>query len=424
MPRSDDSAGLPSLADAEWLRRPATRAVLDALRAGGAEARAVGGAVRNALMGAPVKDVDIATTALPGEVVRLAARARLHSVPTGIEHGTVTVIVDKVPFEVTTLRRDIETFGRHARVTFTTDWREDAMRRDFTMNALYCDPDGTVHDPLGGFGDLEAKRVRFIGDARERIREDFLRILRFFRFMAQYGDADAPDPEGLAAVRAEKAGLKQLSGERIRAELFLLLAAPGAVPALRLMRDAGLITPLIGVDGDVEAVERLTAIERHLSRPSDPVLRLAALSAGTQESLRERLKLSGLEAEGLAAALRCAPALDPRRDERAAKEYIYWNGAAAFTGAALIDWARSNADVDDTARAERASLAKRWSAPKLPVRGADVIALGVPAGPGVGRVMEAFETWWIAADFPTEPKRIAAQLTELARGERRARRDA
>ena len=393
MPRADDSAGLPSLAEAEWLRRPETRAVFDALRAGGAEVRAVGGVVRNALMGVPVKDVDIATTAAPKEVARLAARAGLHSVPTGIDHGTVTVIADKVPFEVTTLRRD------------------------FTMNALSCDPDGTVHDPLGGFGDLEAKRVRFIGDARERIREDFLRILRFFRFMAQYGDADAPDPEGLGAVRAEKAGLKQLSGERIRAELLRLLTAPGAVPALRLMRDAGIIAPLIGVDGNVETVARLAAIERHLSRPPDPVLRLAALSAGTQDNLRERLKLSGVEADGLAAALRCAPALDPRRGELAAKEYIYRNGAAAFTGAALIDWARSNADVDDPARAERARLAERWSAPKLPVRGADVIALGVPAGPGVGRVMEAFETWWIAADFPTEPQRIAAQLTELARGE-------
>jgi poly(A) polymerase len=281
-----------------------------------------------------------------------------------------------------------------------------------------------VHDPLGGYADLKEKRVRFIGDARERIREDYLRILRFFRFLAQYGDANAPDAEGLTAVRAEKAGLAQLSGERIRAELFLLLAAPGAVPALRLMRDAGIIAPLIGVDGNVEAVERLAAIERHLSRPPDTVLRLAALAAGTSENLRERLKLSTIEAEGLAAALRCAPALDPRRDERAAKEYIYRNGAAAFTGAALVDWARSSADVDDAARTERATLADRWSAPKLPIRGADVIALGVPAGPGVGRVMEAFETWWVAADYPAVPARISAQLAELARGERQARRDA
>ena len=186
MARAKSDGWLPSLADAEWLTRPQARAVFVALTAEGAEARAVGGAVRNALMGSPVKDVDIATTALPDEVMRLAERAGLHPVPTGIEHGTVTVVADKVPFEVTTLRRDIETFGRHAKVTFATDWREDAMRRDFTMNALYCDADGTVHDPLGGYGDLQAKRVRFIGNARQRIREDYLRILRFFRFGAQY----------------------------------------------------------------------------------------------------------------------------------------------------------------------------------------------------------------------------------------------
>jgi poly(A) polymerase len=417
MAAQPSNAVVPSLVDAEWLARPATRAVFGALRANGHAARAVGGAVRNALLCLPVSDVDIATPATPEEVIAAARAAGLEAVPTGIAHGTVTVLAGRVPHEVTTLRRDVEAHGRHATVAFTDDWEADARRRDFTINALYCGADGEVFDPLGGYADLLQRRVRFIGDARERIREDFLRILRFFRFMAQYGDADAPDPEGLGAVRAEKAGLKQLSGERIRAELLRLLTAPGAVPALRLMRDAGIIAPLIGVDGNVETVARLAAIERHLSRPPDPVLRLAALSAGTQENLRERLKLSGVEADGLAAALRCAPALAPRRGELAAKEYIYRNGAAAFTGAALIDWARSNADVDDPARAERARLAERWSAPKLPVRGADVIALGVPAGPGVGRVMEAFETWWIAADFPTEPQRIAAQLTELARGE-------
>ncbi len=253
MSRADDSAGLPSLADADWLTRPQTREVFAALTAEGAEARAVGGAVRNALMGIPVKDVDIATTALPGEVMRLADRAGLHAVPTGIEHGTVTVVAGKVPFEVTTLRRDIETFGRHAKVTFTTDWREDAMRRDFTMNALYADPDGTVHDPLGGYADLQARRVRFIGDAHQRIREDYLRILRFFRFGAQYGDARAPDAEGLAAAAAEKAGLSLLSGERIRSELMLLLAAPGAVPALRQMRDAGIIDAAARRDGRCRA---------------------------------------------------------------------------------------------------------------------------------------------------------------------------
>ena len=279
-------AGLPSLADADWLTREPTRTVFAALTAEGAQARAVGGAVRNALMGVPVKDVDIATTALPEEVLALAERAGLHAIPTGIEHGTVTVVADKTAFEVTTLRRDIETFGRHAKVTFTTDWREDAMRRDFTMNALYCDASGKVHDPLGGYGDLKAGRVRFIGDARQRIREDYLRILRFFRFGAQYGDAAAPDAAGLAAAAAEKAGMAQLSGERIRSELLLLLAAPGAVAALRSMRDVGIIAPLLGVAGEVELVERLAAIEAALQRAPDAVLRLAALASGTRADLR------------------------------------------------------------------------------------------------------------------------------------------
>ena len=308
-----DNAGRPrSLAGAEWLERPSTRAVFDALAAEGAEARAVGGAVRNALMGAPVKDVDIATTALPADVMRLATQAGLHAVPTGIEHGTVTVVAKHQPFEVTTLRRDIETFGRHARVTFTTDWTEDARRRDFTMNALYCGPDGTVHDPLGGYDDLVARRVRFIGDARERIREDYLRILRFFRFLAVYGDAAAPDRAGLEAAIAEKAGLSGLSGERIRAELLLLLAAPGALDAVRTMSRAGLIEPLIGVPGDVELLGRLIAIEQALGRAPDPLLRLAALADGMDAAaLQTRLRLSAAETQRASACGRARWRLRP-----------------------------------------------------------------------------------------------------------------
>lgn len=425
MARSDDSAGIDSLADAKWLNWPQTRAVFKALRADGAEARAVGGAVRNALMGTPVKDVDIATTALPEEVVQLARRAGLHAVPTGFEHGTVTLVADKMPFEVTTLRRDIETFGRHARVTFTTDWREDAMRRDFTMNALYCDADGQVHDPLGGYADLKAKRVRFIGDAHQRIREDYLRILRFFRFLAQYGDPTAPDAEGLEAVQAEKAGLAQLSGERIRAELLLLLAAPGAVAALTTMDAAGLIEPLLGVSGDVKLVSRLTEIEAALGRAPDPVLRLAALAAeGDAPKLKDRLRLSLVEGGRLADAARKDSAFDPRSDEAVARAFIYRRGPDAFVDGALLDWARARDDAGDEARARRLALPVRWKAPKLPVRGADVIALGVPAGPAVGRIVSAFEDWWIAAGFPTDEGRAGEKLKELTRGELSARRDA
>lgn len=424
MARSDDSTRIKNLAGAEWLARPQTRAVFAALRADGAQAMAVGGAVRNALLGTPVKDVDIATTAEPADVMQLARRAGLHAVPTGFEHGTVTVVADKTPFEVTTLRRDIETFGRHARVTFTNNWREDAMRRDFTMNALYCDADGQVYDPLGGYDDLKARRVRFIGDPHERIREDYLRILRFFRFLAQYGDATAPDPEGLAATQTEKAGLAQLSGERIRAELLQLLAAPGAVAALSTMDASGLIEPLLGVPGDVALVRRLAEIEAALGRASDPVLRLAALAGDAAPKLKERLRLSLVEAGRLADAVQRDEAFDPRGQEIAAKAFIYRRGAEAFVDGAMIDWARSPDDAKDTGRAERVGLPKRWKTPKLPVRGADVIALGLPAGPAVGRIVAAFESWWIAAGFPADEVQAHAKLQELARGELSGRRDA
>lgn len=424
MARSEDSAGIGNLAQAEWLTRPTTRKVLDALTKDGAQARAVGGAVRNALIGIPVNDVDIATTALPEDVVQLARRAGLTAIPTGFEHGTVTVVADRTPFEVTTLRRDVETFGRHARITFTTDWREDAMRRDFTMNALYCDAEGNVIDPLGGYADLMARRVRFIGDARQRIREDYLRILRFFRFLAQYGDASAPDAEGLAATESERDGLAQLSGERIRAELLQLLAAPGVIAALRAMDGAGLIRPLIGVPGDIQTVARLAAIEEALGRMPDAVLRLAALAASGAPALKDRLRLSLAEAGRLADAARRDAAFDPRTDEAVARAFIYRHGPDAFVDGALLDWARSEDAAHDTARVERIGLPMRWRAPKLPVRGADVMALGVPAGPGVGRVISAFEEWWIGAGFPSDGALGRAKLEELARGELSTRRDA
>jgi poly(A) polymerase len=415
MTRAAANAGLPSLRDADWLQSPQTQSVMRAIAAEGAGARAVGGAVRNSLMGLPVKDVDIATTALPDDVMRLAQRAGLHTVPTGKEHGTVTVIADKLPFEVTTLRRDIETFGRHARVTFTEDWREDAMRRDFTMNALYCDAEGNVYDPLGGYGDLRERRVRFIGDAAERIREDYLRTLRYFRFHAVYGDSRAFDAQGLAAAESEKGGLAQLSGERIRAEMLLLLAAPGAVDALRQMQAIGIIEPLLGVSGDVEAVARLAEIEAALGSPPDALLRLAVLSGEAHAAVARRLRLSAAEARRLADAACADAALSPSAGEHAAKTYIFHHGAPAFTDGALANWARSGDDARSAARASHVGLVKRWNAPEVPVRGADVVALGVPAGPAVGRVMAAFTDWWIAAGFPADEMQNRAKLEELAR---------
>ena len=225
----------PSLAGAEWLKRRETSAVFGALQGDRIETRAVGGAVRNALLGLPVTEIDLATTAEPESVMALAQEAGLKAVPTGIDHGTVTVIADGLPFEVTTLRRDVETFGRHAKIAYTTSWEEDAKRRDFTLNALYADRDGKVFDPLGSYDDLAAGRVRFIGDAEARIKEDFLRILRFFRFHAYYGKGDM-DAAGLKAAVKLRAGLEQLSAERVAGELRRILVAPQAPRAVEACR--------------------------------------------------------------------------------------------------------------------------------------------------------------------------------------------
>lgn len=416
------SGAPPSLAAAPWLNRAETRAVLDILRRGGFEGRVVGGAVRNALMGTPVKDLDIATTALPDDVIRLAETAGLKAVPTGIEHGTVTVIAGHQPFEVTSLRRDIETFGRHARVTFTTEWSEDAERRDFTINALYCDADGTVHDPLGGYKDLAARRVRFIGQAEDRIREDYLRILRFFRFTAEYADG-APDPAGLAASVALADGLAQLSGERIRAELLRLLGAARAVETVRAMADAGLVARLVGEQHDVRLFARLAEIEGGLGRDADPLLRLAALTGGAargpaRDAIATRLRLSNADAERLA---RCAlpdPAFRPDTDERFARAYLYRFGVEAFRDGVMLAWAASEAAATDAAWQNLLRLPERWTVPSLPVRGADLIEKGLAEGPAIGRIVRAFEDWWIRQDFPSDQLRLAKALSDLVKANR------
>ncbi|MBI1649677.1 CCA tRNA nucleotidyltransferase [Hyphomicrobium sulfonivorans] len=415
MASSNTSSLPPSIGSADWLQHPAAQAVFNALAVDGGEVRAVGGAVRNELMGLPVRDVDLATTVLPQDVMRLAKQAGLQCIPTGIDHGTVTVVSDGIPFEVTTLRRDVETFGRKARVNFSTDWREDAMRRDFTMNALYADAGGNVHDPLGGYGDLTQRRVRFIGDARARIREDYLRILRFFRFMAEYGDPYSPDAEGMAATGAEREGLTTLSGERIRAELLKLLAAPGAVPALAAMAQNDLIAPLIGTAGDVDAVAHLAAIEHAQRLKPDPILRLAALSGAVPpDELQRKLRLSSAETTHLTNAARCTDAaFDPTADQSAVRAFIYRHGPQAYQDGALLAWARSGAAANDATRSAHLDDAREWQAPQLPLRGADVLKRGIEPGPEVGSIVTAFENWWIAAGFPDDAGMLDSKLDAL-----------
>lgn len=409
----------PCLTGADWLERESTQAVLKALSGSGFEGRVVGGAVRNALIGAPVKDIDIATAALPEEVMRLAEAAGLSAIPTGLAHGTVTVIADHDPIEVTTLRRDVETFGRHARVTFSTDWAEDAARRDFTLNALYCGRDGTVHDPIGGYGDLVARRVRFIGDARARIREDYLRILRFFRFTATYAEGP-PDAEGLAASIDLAAGLAQLSAERVRAEFLRLLGAPRAVEIAGVMAGAGLVGALIGAAGDTGLLSRLAEIEAGLGRDPDPLLRLAALAGGGRAltGLAARLRLSNAESERLGRFVLRDRAFDPQTDEREARAFLYRFGEEAFRDGVMLAWAQSGAAVECSRWRERFAVPSRWTPPALPVRGADLLERGLAEGPAIGRVMRTFEDWWIGEDFPTDEVLLAHKLSDIVKANR------
>jgi poly(A) polymerase len=405
----------PRLADAEWLVRPATKAVFAALAARGFEARAVGGAVRNALLGRPVVDIDLATAAKPEDVIAAAEAAGLAAVPTGIAHGTITVIAERTPYEVTTLREDVETHGRHATVAFTADWAADARRRDFTINALYCAADGEVFDPLGGYADLASRRVRFIGDARERIREDYLRILRFFRFTAEYGEG-APDAESLAACVAEREGLAILSAERVRQELLRLLAARRGPELVAALQGHGLATYVLPAAPRPNLLRRLAEIEAALSLAPDPMLRLGALAVEVPEDaerLRERLRLSNEEHATLARTAAGASTPGAEMSEAAARALLYRDGEEAYRQRVLIGWVRSGEPPDSTAWRARLALPERWQPQRLPLGGADVMALGVPAGPRVGELLRALEAWWIAGDFAADEAALRARLAEI-----------
>ena len=404
------------LAGADWLLSPQLQRVLDVLETNGGAARVVGGAVRNALLAEPISDIDIATPLLPQEVMARGAAAGLGVHPTGIEHGTITLVSDGHAFEVTTLRRDVETDGRRATVAFSKDWREDAERRDFTMNALYATREGALFDYFGGLNDLAGKRIRFIGSAHQRIREDYLRILRFFRFFAQYGHG-MPDADGLAACAELKDGIARLSAERIGAEMMKLLAAPGAAQAVTHMAEVNVLTAIMGPACHPARLAKLVAIEHNGNFAPDAITRLAALAlddSSEAPALAQRLRLSNSEAEAVAGAARRDRAYDPATLEDDARALLYRIGPDAYARAALFDWAASPKDAGHEDRRYRAKLPERWRAPQLPVRGTDVLALGVKPGPTVGSVLKAFESWWISAGFPSDAALQQAKLKALA----------
>jgi poly(A) polymerase len=409
-----DATPPPRLSGQDWLAAHETQAVFAALGARGFGARVVGGAVRNALIGTPVTEVDFATTARPTDVIGAAEAAGLKAVPTGIAHGTVTVVSGGRAYEITTLRTDVETFGRHATVAFTDDWEADARRRDFTINALYCGADGAMFDPLGGYADLVARRVRFIGDAQERIREDYLRILRFLRFTAEYGQGP-PHADSLAACVRERAGLARLSPERVRHEMLKLLAARRAVELIEVMLTHGLGAMVLPAAPRPVLLARMAALEAELALPADPILRLAALAVEVPEDaerLRERWRLSNEETAGLLQAAGRGTDVAPHVPEPKARQALYLDGEATFRDRVLISWARSGAAPRDPAWHDRFTLPARWRPPKFPIGGGDVIALGVPEGPWVGIVLSGLEGWWMGNDFVPDETELRAKLAE------------
>ena len=386
-----------ALPDADWRHWPGMDRLLTALDAPAGETRFVGGCVRDVLLGIEVSDVDLATRLSPQEVLARLSKARIKAVPTGIAHGTVTAVIHGRPIQVTTLRRDVETDGRHAIVSFTDDWREDAARRDFTINALSAEPDsGALHDYFGGLADIEARRVRFIGDPLERIAEDHLRILRFFRFHARFG-AGEPDASGTDACAARANDLMALSRERIADELLKLLALPDPAPTVALMIERDILKPVLPEIASAEGLKRLIAREQAAGQSPHPIRRLAALLPDDAELagvIAARLRLSKAHRARLVGALGEAPAR-PR------------DGAYRLGPVTAIDRLLLR-DGEVEAIRDLAS----WTPPRLPLKGGAIVARGIEAGPDVARLMQEVEGRWIAEGFPGK-KRVDEIADEL-----------
>lgn len=384
------------IAPPDWLRHPGVSALLDALPDG----RFVGGVVRDTLLGLPPGDLDLATPLTPAEVVDRLGRAGIKTVPTGIAHGTVTaVLADGRLVEITTLRRDVETDGRHAAVAFTDDWAADAARRDFTLNALYLDRSGGLWDPMGGIGDCLAGRVRFVGEPLRRIDEDVLRIPRFYRFQARYGRVPA-DPAARVACRDRADRISGLAGERLQTETRKLLAAADPTPTVRLMIEDGVLGAYLPAPFHPDRLAALVRIEPR----ADPIRRLGAL-LDDGAAAADRLRLPNADRDRLIALTGPNP-IDPDAGDHAQRVALHRWGVPLYRDFALLRGAP-----------RLLALADAWADPSLPVGGADVRALGIASGPAVGALLRAVEAWWIAGDFQADRTACLEQLRVLARGE-------
>jgi poly(A) polymerase len=415
---------MTSVAAEPWFSAPALTRVFNLLNADGGEARVVGGAVRNSLMGLPVADIDMATTLLPDEVVARAKKAGIKSVPTGIDHGTVTLVIEGAPFEVTTLRRDVETDGRRAEVAFGSDWKVDAERRDLTINALYANAKGEVIDLVGGLPDIEKRHIRFIGNAAERVAEDYLRVLRFFRFFAHYGSG-RPDADGLRACAQARSKLGTLSAERVWSEMKKLLSARDPGRALLWMRQAGVLSEILpeSEKWGIDAIPALVAAEQAFGWQPEPLLRLAAIvppDVERLEAMAKRLRLSKTEAAFFSAWAK-APRLPAVIADTAFARLLYRHGSNGLDTSLRLALAasRQKSEHDPAQLAETGRLwgllgkTENWQKPAFPLTGADVLAAGIAAGPRVGEVLGLLEDQWVEGNFNADRATLVARLQSM-----------
>jgi len=395
-----------------WMCAPETKAVLAAL----VEARFVGGAVRNAILGVGVADIDIAVAMPPAEAVTRLSAAGIRTIPTGIEHGTITAVIGHHAFEVTSLRRDIDTDGRRATVAFTDDWAEDAARRDFTINALYATADGEIFDYDTGVEDLIAGRVRFMGDPATRIAEDTLRILRLFRFHAWYGKGEIDEP-ALRAAAAAKDKIATLSAERVAKEMLRLLEAMRPAPVLRMMAATGILSLVLPGELDMARLERLCEQDGENRYAPDAILRLAAvLKSGDGESVAERWKLSNAARARLVAALADGERIASHLKAPDVRRLLYAQGPDTFRDRVRLAWAVAPKSQPALAWRMLLAMADSWDRPRFPLTGRDVMAAGVPEGADVGKVLAQLEAEWAGSDFTLDEAALRQRLALLADG--------
>jgi len=402
---------LKTIIPPRWMAGRKTRRLISVLSSDAGSARFVGGCVRDAIIQKPAKDIDIAVTHPPERVMGLLKKNKIRAIATGIDHGTVTAVMNGQHYEITTLRRDVKTDGRHAEVAFTDDWQADAERRDFTMNAIYCAVDGTLYDPVSGIDDLLAGRVRFIGDAGQRITEDYLRILRLFRFYAYYGKTSL-DPGDLAACQKHVEGIATLSAERIRDEFFKILAAPNPAAIIDLMRTYGVMESVWAGAQKFSLLQNMVAA----SPQSDAMQRLMAVMMENNcapENVAARFRLSTAQLRRIESAMNCARGGAPKNNSDDLHKIIYFHGAESARDAALL-WLAAQMITRDHAEAI-VNAAGSWRRHEFPLTGHDVMAIGVTPGPKIGQLLAEVESWWVDAGFPADRAACLARLGEIAK---------